>query len=220
MWPAGRARPTRGAAARARRRIERCSTGSARPRPRPTGQPRRRRSRRPAGRRCHLDHDLAGHQGRRRPDRPAVRPGPPRVLDLRPAGRRVHDRERRRRGGPDELPRHRRDEVHRIHADPGQRNPPRPDPRPGDDRRDRRRRRRRPGEPTDPCRHRESFGLPAVSTISIPVILVVILGAVATAALAAIVPSSGQAGSAPSRRSLTGEPPGQRPERPGDEESA
>ena len=35
----------------------------------------------------------------------------------------------------------------------------------------------------------ESFGLPAVSTISIPVILVVVLGAVATATLAAIVPS-------------------------------
>ena len=118
---------------------------------------------------------------------------------------------------PDELPRHRRDEVDRLHSEPGQRDPPGPDPRPGHDRRDRRRHRRHPGKPADPRRHR---------------------GVVRPAGrLDGLDPGhpgrdprrgrdgnacrdrsrrSGPAGSAPSRRSPTGDRPRHRPERAAD----
>ena len=77
-----------------------------------------------AGRRGRRQHDLPRPQGRRRPARRPLRPGPAGVLRLRAARRGLPHRQHRVRGDPDELSGHRRDEGGRVHAAPGQ-------PRPG-----------------------------------------------------------------------------------------
>ena len=88
---------------------------------------------------CHGLDNLSRCKGERRLDRPAVRPDPARVLDLRASRRRLHHRQRRQRHRPDELSRYRRDEGRRIHARAGDGHPRRPDPGPGDARCHRRR---------------------------------------------------------------------------------